>query len=279
MATNGGSARDAAARRRRIAERGAERLALITGRVQPTSSSPLPPSSVAQSDPPSSAPCPPSISRNPDQLPLSDENNDSPLNKDPASDDVIEDVKPVTHNHKTITETSTQESLAPIKTQSFPTTITQQTPTISTSNNFQKSKSQTSFGQTLTPNRLSPAITSSQNTRTICSIIAAMLVLLSYAGFPILGSNFVKYIVLSRPLVLLLLTNITIVAAPVLLEKVNREGYRRSLTGDVGFGGQLGMALEWGLLMKSGLSGLFMDCSVYSVVVVCGMSFLKRFGW
>ena len=70
MATNGGTVRDAAARRRRIAEKGAERLALITGRVQSISSSPLPPSA-PQSHHSSTAPSPPSISRDPDQLPLS----------------------------------------------------------------------------------------------------------------------------------------------------------------------------------------------------------------
>ncbi|XP_023741531.1 uncharacterized protein LOC111889617 [Lactuca sativa] len=275
MATNGGTVRDAAARRRRIAERGAERLALITGRAQSTSlsSSPLPPS-VVESHQSSTAPCPPSIPRNPDQFPLLDEHNDSPSITKPAIDDVKNDVQ--------ITKTSVEASSAPIKTQSFPnpTTITEQPPSISTSNNPHKSKSQTNLGQTLTPNRLRPAITSSQNTRTYCSIIAALLVLLSYAGFPILGNNSIKYIILSRPLVLLLLTNITLVVAPVLLEKVNREGHRGSLTGEVGgFGDQLGMALEWGMLMKSGLSALFIDCSVYSVVVVCGMSFLKKFGW
>ncbi|CAH1442141.1 unnamed protein product [Lactuca virosa] len=268
MATNGGTVRDAAARRRRIAERGAERLALITGRAQSTSlsSSPLPPS-VVESHHSSTAPCPPSIPRNPDQFPLLDEHNDSPSITKPAIDDVQ------------ITKTSVEASSSPIKTQSFPnpTTITEQPPSISTSN---KSKSKTNLGQTLTPNRLRPAITSSQNTRTYCSIIAALLVLLSYAGFPILGNNSIKYIILSRPLVLLLLTNITLVVAPVLLEKVNREGHRGSLTGEVGgFGDQLGMALEWGMLMKSGLSALFIDCSIYSVVLVCGMSFLKKFGW
>ncbi|KAJ0613182.1 hypothetical protein HanHA300_Chr01g0035361 [Helianthus annuus] len=69
MATNGGTARDAAAaRRRRIAEKGAERLALITGRVQSISSSPSLPPPVAQSEPSSTPPCPTSVS---DQLPIS----------------------------------------------------------------------------------------------------------------------------------------------------------------------------------------------------------------
>ncbi|KAL4560375.1 hypothetical protein LXL04_032525 [Taraxacum kok-saghyz] len=268
MATNDGTVRDAAARRRRIAEKGAERLALITGRVQSISSSPLPPSA-PQSHHSSTAPSPPSISRDPDQLPLSDENISSSLNTEPPSDDISNDVH--------ITERSVQASSEPIKTPSFPTTITEQTPLISTSINSQKSKPQTNHGQTLTPNQLRSSFTSSQNTRTICSIIAALLVLLSYAGFPVLGNNMIKYIILSRPLVLLLLTNITLVAAPILLEKVNQVGPRGSLSGDVAF--DIGMALEWGLLIKSGLSGLFMDCSIYSVVVVCGMSFLQKLGW
>ena len=202
---------------------------------------------------------------------FADENINSSLNSELPSDDISNDVQ--------ITERSVQASSEPIKTPSFPTTITEQTPLISTSINSQKSKPQTNHGQTLTPNQLRSSFTSSQNTRTICSIIAALLVLLSYAGFPVLGNNMIKYIILSRPLVLLLLTNITLVAAPILLEKVNQVGPRGSLSGDVAFADNVGIALEWGLLIKSGLSGLFMDCSVYSVVVVCGMSFLQKLGW
>ncbi|KVH99873.1 uncharacterized protein LOC112520280 [Cynara cardunculus var. scolymus] len=278
MATNGGSSRDAAARRRRIAERGSERLALITGRVQSISSSPLTPP-VAQPHHSSTAPCPPSISRNSDQVPTSDENTVSPLNTETAGDDVENDVQPVMPKCETITETYPQPSFTPSNTQSFSTTLTEPNPPISTSNKSQKSESQTRLHETLTPNRIRPAITASQDIRKICSVITALLVLFSYAGFPILGSDIIKNLVLSRPLILLLLTNITIVAAPLLLEKVKQKERRGSAIGETGFASNLGTALEWGMLMKTGTSALFMDCSVYSVVVICGISFLQKLGW
>lgn len=273
MSTNGGSARDAAARRRRIAERGSERLALITGRVQSISSSPSPfTPPVAQPLYSSTAPCHPSTPRNSDKVPSSDENTDSSLNTETAGNDVESDVQPVMPKCETITETYPQSSFNPSDTP-FPATLTEPNPPISTSNKSRKPESQTYLQETLTPNRIRPAITASQDIRRNCSVLTALLVLFSYAGFPILGSDIIKGIVLFRPLILLLLTNITIVAAPLLLEKVEQRDRR------TGFTNYLGTALEWGMLMQTGLSALFMDCSVYSVVVICGMSFLRKFGW
>ncbi|KAM0053564.1 hypothetical protein Hdeb2414_s0007g00260941 [Helianthus debilis subsp. tardiflorus] len=261
MATNGGTARDAAAaRRRRIAEKGAERLALITGRVQSiSSSSPSLPPPVAQSEPSSTPPCPTSVS---DQLPISDENTDPLLNTETAGDDVVSDV---IDNSETITETSAQTS-------SKPETLTEQTPLISTSNKSKNpvSQTQTRHHKTFSPKQLRPAITASENIRIICSITVALLVILADAGFPILDR--MKSIILFRPLLLLLVTNVTIVAAHFLLQKVKHRS-----TGDAGFADHIGMALEWGLLVKTGSSALFMDCSVYSVVLICGMGFLQLF--
>ncbi|KAJ9559150.1 hypothetical protein OSB04_013764 [Centaurea solstitialis] len=281
MATNGGAARDAAAaRRRRIAERGSERLALITGRAQSisSSSSPLTPPE-AQPDLSSTVPSPPSVSRNSDEVPSSDEHTDSPLNTEPAGTDVASDIQPLIPNQETITETSAEPSFTTSNTRSFPTTITEPNPPKPTSNKPRKLESQTHLHATLTPSRIRPAITASENIRRNCSVIIALLALLSYSGFPVLGSGVIKGIVLFRPLVLLLLTNVTIVAAPLLLENVKREDRRGSATGEAGFANNLGAALEWGMLMKTGLSALFMDCSVYSVVVICGLSFLQKFEW
>ncbi|XP_071690693.1 uncharacterized protein [Rutidosis leptorrhynchoides] len=262
MATTAGTVRDAAARRRRIAEKGADRLAFITGRVQSLSSPSIPPS----------------VSPDSDQLPLFDEKTNSPLDAEAVVEDIMSNVQSVNDNSDPITETSTQTTPEPNKLQSIPATLTEQIEPVSASNRLQKPVSLTRRHETFSPNRLRPAIKSSENIRRICSLVVAILVLLSYAGFPILGSNVIKNIVLSRPLFLLILTNITIVVAPLLLEKVKQKEQRRSLAGDAGFANQIGTILEWGLLMKNGLSELFMDCSVYSLVVILGMSLLKFFG-
>ncbi|PWA89331.1 hypothetical protein CTI12_AA112270 [Artemisia annua] len=259
MSTNSTAATAAAARRRRIAEKSAERLALITGRTPSISSS--------------SSPVPP---------PISDENtdsslkNDTPLSNETAARDVASDEQPILQNCETKSEASAETSLEPRNIQSFLDTLTEQNPSISTSNRSQNPRSQTRFHQTFSPKRLRPAIKASENTRTYCSVVMALLVLLSYAGFPILGSGFIKNIILFRPLFLLLVTNITIVVAPLLLEKVKQIERRGSSTGDAN---NIGTVLEWGMLMKTGSSALFMDCSIYSVVVVCGMSYMLRFGW
>ncbi|KAK9058853.1 hypothetical protein SSX86_023697 [Deinandra increscens subsp. villosa] len=311
MAANGGTTRDAAARRRRIAERGAERLALITGRVQ-SLSSPSSPPSATQSEPSSTSPCPTSVSPNSDQLHLTDENTDSlsntetagnnvhnvvgevrsvndnsvtitrttaqtsfePSNTETAGDDVVTDVRSAMNNSVTITRTTAQTSSEPDKLQSFIETLAEQTPPISTLNKSRKPESQTRRQATFSPKQLRPAITASENIRLICSVTVAVLVMLADAGFPFLSSDVIKNIILFRPLLLLLVTNVTIVAAHSLLQKVKHRS-----TGEAGFANHIGTVLEWALLMKTGSSALFMDCSVYSVVVICGMGFLQSFGW
>ncbi|GJZ71772.1 hypothetical protein Tco_0635623 [Tanacetum coccineum] len=263
MATNSSAATAAAARRRRIAEKGAERLALITGRTPSISSS-------------SSPPLPPPIS---DEITDSSLNKDTPSNNETVGDDVTSDEQPMLHNSEAKTETSAETSSETRDIQSFLDALTEQNPSISTSNRSQNPRSQTRFNQTFSPKRLRPAIKASENTRTYCSVVMALLVLLSYADFPILGTGFIKNIILFRPLFLLLVTNITIVVAPLLLEKVKQIERRVSSTGDAGFGNNIGTILEWGMLMKTGSSALFMDCSIYSILVVCGMSYMMRFGW
>nr|GEW29546.1 ATP-dependent 6-phosphofructokinase [Tanacetum cinerariifolium] len=262
MATDSSAATAAAARRRRIAEKGAERLALITGRTPSISSS--------------SSPLPPPIS---DEITDSLLNKDTPSNNEIAGDDVTSDEQPMFHNSEAKAETYAETSSETRDIQSFLDTLTEQNPSISTSNRSQNPRSQARFKQTFSPKRLRPAIKASENTRTYCSVVMALLVLLSYADFPVLGSGFIKNIILFRPLFLLLVTNITIVAAPLLLEKVKQIERRVSSTGDAGFGNNIGTILEWGMLMKTGSSALFMDFSIYSVLVVCGMSYMMRFGW
>ncbi|KAL8263364.1 hypothetical protein R6Q59_024713 [Mikania micrantha] len=250
LATNGGSA---AARRRRIAERGAERLALITGRIQTLSSS----SSSSSSSP--LLPCPSS-----DQLPPTDENTDAILNTESPGNDVVKDVRSVIDNSETITNN---------KIQTFPGTSTEHNPTISTLNKSKKPESETRLRKTFSPKQLRPAITASENIRIICSITVAVLVVLADAGFPIMRSDGIKNIILFRPLLLLLITNMTIVAAHFLLQNVKHRS-----AGETGFANHIGTVLDWGLFVKTGSSAMFMDCSVYSVVVICGMGFLQLFG-
>ncbi|CAA2963942.1 Zinc finger FYVE domain-containing 26 isoform 1 [Olea europaea subsp. europaea] len=133
-----------------------------------------------------------------------------------------------------------------------------------------------------TANEIRTAISASENTRICCSIAAAILVLLSYTGFPFLGWGIFRSIICFRPLYLLLITNISIVVARLLLERKGSEERQTSSVPSVGGDGmidQVSKALELGLLMQKIVGALFMDCSIYAVVLVCGLSTAQRLGW
>ncbi|CAL5440497.1 unnamed protein product [Camellia sinensis] len=70
-----------------------------------------------------------------------------------------------------------------------------------------------------TPNQISCAIAVSESTRIYCSLPAAILVVLSHVGLPVLGSHIVKSTIFFGPLYLVLLTNVSIVLAQLLLGK------------------------------------------------------------
>lgn len=132
----------------------------------------------------------------------------------------------------------------------------------------------------ISPKQISVAVAASEMIRIYSSIAAAILVFLSYIGFPILGSYIIKNIILSRPLWLLLVTNISIVLVPLLLDNKRLVNSSAEASGASPLGEfQFGKALEIGLMLQQCFGGLFMDCSVYSVVVVCLLSLAQKLGW
>ncbi|OIW08379.1 hypothetical protein TanjilG_03055 [Lupinus angustifolius] len=76
------------------------------------------------------------------------------------------------------------------------------------------------------------------------------------------------------PLYLVLVTNLTVVFAKLLSTK-NIRRYAISSGGDQG-DAQLVRALEFGLVLQNVVDAFFMDCSVYAIVVVCGLSLVQR---
>ncbi|KAG9146502.1 hypothetical protein Leryth_011788, partial [Lithospermum erythrorhizon] len=133
-----------------------------------------------------------------------------------------------------------------------------------------------------TSKEISSALKSTELTRLYCALAAAIIIVLSYVGFPILGNYILKGVILFRPLFLLILTNISIVAQHIMSEKQrgsSRAGRGRS---DIPSGSglnRLGDVLEIGLLLKNVIESLFMDCSIFSAVVICGISIAKTLGW
>ncbi|KAH7547299.1 hypothetical protein FEM48_Zijuj01G0295000 [Ziziphus jujuba var. spinosa] len=132
-----------------------------------------------------------------------------------------------------------------------------------------------------TSKELNSCIVASGNIRIFCAFIIAILVVISYVDYPLFGINLVRSqsVVASRPLYLLLLTDVTIVAAHLLyLKKLSgfeqSEEEKQVPQADEEADNWEGAfkVLERGLVVYQAIRGIFMDCSVYTVVVVCGLS-------
>ncbi|GMN37247.1 hypothetical protein TIFTF001_006666 [Ficus carica] len=235
-------------RRRRIVEREADRMALITGRL---------PSLVPSTPPPS-----PSSS----SAPYNNHIHEAGSENKKITKEVSEEGKDCNigsqiesqqcHEYKRNLQKPYSESLPTLKIKHHP--------------KFFSSK------------RLNSSIIASETTRIFCALIIAFLVVLSSVDYPLFGMNIVRSesVVASRPLYILLLTDVTIVIVRLHLEN------RRALE-DGGGGGveevlqirddghnwtQALKFLERGLVVYQAIRGIFIDCSVYAVIVICGLS-------
>lgn len=128
-----------------------------------------------------------------------------------------------------------------------------------------------------TPDRIRSAVAASENTRMFCSVAAAVLVIASFVGVPIVG---LRGIMLFRPFYLLLLTNMTVVLGRLIVggRGVESRTRRRSYAGGNDLADQLGRALELGLLMQKIVGAVSMDFSIYAVVLVFGLSAVQILG-
>ncbi|KAA8521765.1 hypothetical protein F0562_012438 [Nyssa sinensis] len=291
------------ARRRRIADRGSDRLALITGRIQtlPSSSTSLEPEPHHSQ----TASCPPSIfdDHHDFRTHLSDQPPVPPHNEDKSSRSLLpkhdttpesgqfnasdggSKTQPLLRKCETCTETLRAPAWeADGRVESSPISSTVQNSSISASDMEHHFQPVTHSHKIFSSSQISSAITASESIRFYCSVAVAILVVLSYVGFPIIGS-LMRSIIMLRPLYLLLLTNISIVLAQLLLEKqrgferVQQEANNDPSMGEYGMVEQVSKALELGLVLQNIMGALFMDSSVYAIVVICGLSLAQRLGW
>ena len=132
----------------------------------------------------------------------------------------------------------------------------------------------------LSSQRLNSCIIASERTRSFCALLIALFVLLSYIDYPLLGMNIGRSesIVASRPLYIILLTDLTVVLGRLFLdkkgdseeaeeEKAGSQNNRQNWKGAV-------KLLERGLVVYQTVRALFIDCSIYAVVVICGLSLM-----
>ncbi|KAH9603255.1 hypothetical protein KSS87_021797 [Heliosperma pusillum] len=130
----------------------------------------------------------------------------------------------------------------------------------------------------VTSKQVSAAVLITEHDRFLCAVAMAILVVLSYAGFPIVGSRIFRWIILFRPLFLVLITNITLIVRRLLPD--NQKNLSRgdkdsngSLLGDgYAWAEEAGRALELGLMLQNVGGALFLDCSVYVTIVIFGLS-------
>lgn len=117
---------------------------------------------------------------------------------------------------------------------------------------------------------LNHCILASESTRALSSLIIALVVVLYYL--------ISKSVLASRPLYILLLTDVTIVFARLCGGKTiaveENEGEKGKAPGDGHSWGDAVKLLERGLVAYQALRGAFIDCSIYLVVVVCGTSLM-----
>ncbi|KGN62839.1 uncharacterized protein LOC101211157 [Cucumis sativus] len=285
------------ARRRRILERGSDRLALITGQIQslPSSSSASPP----PFDQNTNSSSQPLISNLQDLRPPP--SSDQPT----VSHDIDKTVgSTLPHNDPQISARSSTyygTSTAPLLSKSneiesavastpedsgrappgFSLSEGQDAP-LSTVARDQHSKPKLPLVSSFSINELSLVISESEKTRLCFSTIIAFLVVAPYVGFPFLGQSVMRIVFGFRPLYLVLLTNATIVLGKLLFTK--QKGYRVTNRGDGQVNPpeaqssveQIGKVLEASLVAQKAMGAIFMDCSVYAVIVVSGLSLVQR---
>ncbi|EEF45932.1 conserved hypothetical protein [Ricinus communis] len=247
-------------RRRKILERGADRLALITGRTQT-----LPSESDDKPDAVSSQPL---DSRRQNQDPASDLSHQVNASSDGEDHGGSGYVFPRNDPTIAVRELSTETSRAPAVNEESP--LVSSADQMSTVQNIELRMRTNRF---VTPSQISSAITASESLRLFCSGAIALLVVLSSLGFPILGSSIISF----RPLYLVLLTNLTLVFAYLLIG--NQRGFERTVGGEISTPStsqdwieQAGKALEIGLVMQKAIDAVLMDCSVYAIIIIAGSS-------
>ncbi|KAK7319619.1 hypothetical protein RJT34_04342 [Clitoria ternatea] len=185
-----------------------------------------------------------------------DDHSDSSSQIHQASDRTIQ-TPPSPKHHEGITEISTAPTSPPDPPQN---SLAQPPPQL-----VEKPK------LFITPSDITSAINASKVTRLCCSLLVAILTVASHLDFSFPGPSLVKSVLGFRPLYLVLVTNLTVVVA-TLVSGIGRRFYS---PGDRGKWGALATTLELGVLLQNVADAVFMDCAVYAIVLVCGLSLLR----
>ncbi|GAA0155439.1 hypothetical protein LIER_13167 [Lithospermum erythrorhizon] len=130
--------------------------------------------------------------------------------------------------------------------------------------------------RSFSPKRINACILSSENTRVVCSIMIALLVVFSNSNLP---HHIIKErsIISRKPLYVMLLTDVSIVVGRIILakrrvQKQAKKGKDGKSPEDVENWESAVKILEYGVVLYQMVRGIFIDCSFYMVIVTSGLS-------
>ena len=240
-------------RRKRIVERGSDRMALITGRINA-----LPPS-------PSSATSSPTLPRHPQDGGAEDNKHDATNSSRLKHQGGFKNLNFETKNE---VEPLLQDSSNTNSKNNKPKSTSSKSVETNQSKKPRNWRKRTFFSS----RELNFSILASENTRALCSMVIAVLVVLSYKIFS-------RNVFASRPLYIVLVNDVTIVVARIYREKARvlkeNQGEMVDAGEDGHSWGDAVKLLERGLVLYQALRGIFIDCSIYLVVVVCCISLMN----
>ncbi|CAN0858581.1 hypothetical protein LINGRAHAP2_LOCUS7336 [Linum grandiflorum] len=251
-------------RRRRIMERGSDRLALITGQLKNLERT---------SSLPSAAP--PSLSFN-DRSEIHLDGPAAAAEVTPRKQFTVppQQVPKAESNHtRSVTASDiTTKPQAPPKSGPPPT---HKPPPSSTSTSTScKTKQPTTF---FSSRRLNACIIASEMPRAKCSTVIAVMVLLFHFAGPLFGIHggccWEKY----KPVYLILVTSVTVVLVRMVqgkgmvVEDTGKQDKAAENAEDKNWRDAF-MVLERGLTAYQAIRAMFIDCSIYLVVVISGLS-------
>ncbi|CAK8574735.1 unnamed protein product [Lathyrus sativus] len=280
-------------RRRRLAERGSDRMALITGRINALP--PTPPSNTSS----------PSYSRHGQSMSISAfdshyEKVGSPLPRHARPHSIASSAFASEFNQDNAgnaeenkQDTSTASRLKhqggfkysnfEAKTEDEPEQVLEESKAnITKSSSIEKLTECININQAkrlhnwsrntfFSSRELNFSILASENMRALSSLIIALVVVFYY----LISS---EGVFASRPIYVVLVTDITIVVYRIYCEKARVSKERQGQMAEAGEDGQnWGDAvklLERGLVLYQAIRGFFIDCSIYLVVVVCCISLM-----
>ncbi|CAA7410002.1 unnamed protein product [Spirodela intermedia] len=262
MATD--SAREA--RRRKILERGSDRLAFITGQARS-----LPPSAI---DSPAT---PPPSNRNLSVKTSSDDfltGNEFPECRSTSpTERETRDRRPSVETFlKNEESNEAAYSVLPSSGEIEPATTDDAShhPVVTTGPHPAKRQA-----RIFTAQRISSSISASENIRILCAVSIAALVVHSCRGHLVISDS-IHSIISHKPIYMVLLTDLALVLGLLYTgrwkgkDEADAETTRAQEGGD--WMDQMGKALEVLLIMQKMASAAFADCCLCAVIIICGIS-------